>query len=482
MNRKTISVGYSEKDDFFDLVEGVYRPKEWCKKMNLHPFLYPDAYIPHLETKHRYSIWVGGNGSAKSTSKAKRFIQKSLEKGHFRLLFLRHNHSDNRSTTFLLFKGIIEKEGLTDEFNILESPMTFECKSTGNMMVSGGLDQTGKFSGLEDFTDIWFEEPITRSDGKIRMISHEQFEDLDSRLRMPNAKLTLHTTLNPISKQFFMYKGIFDPEIDTDPKKKANRVLTYDEIDYCHTTYKDNPFLPDSAVTVIEKFKGSRAEYGREGRWAEEKTGNEWIADFNRDIHVKSVGYLIDREIHSTFDFNLLPYQTNLLGQILRKQSGVLQVRIFKEYCLTPPLNTPENACKFAIEDFIKTYGYNIFSVYGDASGRYGYDAYRGIFDILEPYTHNDSDQVLRKNPFVRMARDLLNEILRGEYPDIELVIDESCVNLILDLETLQTAPDGFDNEKDKSGVERKGHCYSALIYFLAVIFSHLLKQNKGKS
>lgn len=80
------------------------------------------------------------------------------------------------------------------------------------------------------------------------------------------------------------------------------------------------------------------------------------------------------------------------------------------------------------------------------------------------------------------MARDLLNEILRGEYPDIELVIDESCVNLILDLETLQTAPDGFDNEKDKSGVERKGHCYSALIYFLAVIFSHLLKQNKGKS
>ena len=197
LNTKTVS--YSERHKYFDFVDGNYIKKDWCKKINLHPFLYPDIFIPHLEPKERYSVWVGGNGSAKSTSKARRFIQRALQKKHFRLLFLRHNHADNRSTTFLTFKGIIKKEGLEDRFHILESPMVIVCKDTGNMLISGGLDQTGKFSGLEDFTDIWFEEPITRSNSKVKMITHEQFEDLDRRLRMPNAKLTMHVTLNPIS-------------------------------------------------------------------------------------------------------------------------------------------------------------------------------------------------------------------------------------------------------------------------------------------
>lgn len=474
----TITVAYKDRHKYFNLVEGKYEIKQSCKDLNLHPFLFPDAFVPHLEPKERYSIWVGGNGSAKSTTKARSFIMRALRKKHFRLLFLRHNHSDNRSTTFLMLKGVVEKEGLTDQFHILESPMVIVCKETGNMLISGGLDQTGKFSGLEDFTDIWFEEPITRSDGKIKMITHEQFEDLDSRLRMPNAKLTMHVTLNPISKEFFVFKGIFDPKLEQNPEK---RLYSWDKINYCHTTYLDNPFLPQEAIDVILNFKGIRAEYGKKGEWATEKTGQEWLDEFDRDRHVRSIGYIKDLPIHSGFDFNLLPYQTNVLLQILRKHSGILQIRVFKEYCMKPPLNTPENACKALKADYLEPIGFNSITVYGDASARHGYDGYRGIFEEYEAYTHEDSDQIMRSNGYVNTRRDMTNEILSGNIDDIEFVIDEECYNTILDLETLQTAPAGFNPEKDKNGVEQKGHCYSALSYILAKLFPHLLKENKGR-
>jgi hypothetical protein len=341
------------------------------------------------------------------------------------------------------------------------------------MMISAGLDNTGKLSGIDDVTDIWFEEPITRSNGKIEMITHEQFEDLDSRLRMPNSKLTMHLTLNPISKQFFLYKNLLDTNI-----KEEDKLYDLEDWDICNSTYLDNPFLPESYISTINKWKGDRYTYGKLGEWVDEKTGNEWLHEFSKEKHVKNVPYVTGLEVHKGFDFNMLPYQTCIDMQMYKKKDGKYQVRIFKEYCLRPPLNSPENACKFFIQDFIEPYGYNTVNIYGDASGRYGYDNYYGIFKELEMYTlHESSDMVLKKNPPIRMARDLMNELLSGVH-NIDIVIDKECVNLIYDLETLQTGPDGFDNAKVK-GVETKGHCYSALVYILAVIFDYLMKHNQ---
>jgi hypothetical protein len=467
------SVPYSDREKGFDYIDNKYITKNRFKSEGLHLFLFPDKFYNHLETTKRYSLWVGGNGSAKSTSKARYFIAKCLKDSHFRLLFVRHNHVDIRSSVFLMFKGIIEKEGLSDYFTILESTMIIVCKTTGNMMISAGLDNTGKLSGIDDVTDIWFEEPITRSNGKIEMITHEQFEDLDSRLRMPNSKLTMHLTLNPISKQFFLYKNLLDTNI-----KEEDKLYDLEDWDICNSTYLDNPFLPESYISTINKWKGDRYTYGKLGEWVDEKTGNEWLHEFSKEKHVKNVPYVTGLEVHKGFDFNMLPYQTCIDMQMYKKKDGKYQVRIFKEYCLRPPLNSPENACKFFIQDFIEPYGYNTVNIYGDASGRYGYDNYYGIFKELEMYTlHESSDMVLKKNPPIRMARDLMNELLSGVH-NIDIVIDKECVNLIYDLETLQTGPDGFDNAKVR-GVETKGHCYSALVYILAVIFDYLMKHNQ---
>lgn len=470
--KNTKAVKYSERFRYFELVDGKYIIQQWCKNINLHPFLFPDKFYNHLETEKRYSLWVGGNGSAKSTSKARYFIMRLLKQDFCRVLALRHNQTDLRNSVFLMLKGIITKDGLDDDFTVLEN-MTIICNSTKNMILFAGLDNVGKLSGIDDVTDIWFEEPITRSKSKINMITHDEFVDLDSRLRMPNAKLTMHLTLNPITKNFFIYKNLINPKPEEEVK------LNIEDWDICNSNYLDNPFLPDDYIKVVQGFTGIRAEYGRDGTWAEERTGNEWLSNFIKSKHVKNVPYVVGLEVHKGFDFNMLPYQTCIDLQLIRLKNGKFQVRVFKEYCLKPPLNSPENACKFFIEDYIQPYGYNSVNIYGDASGRYGYDNYYGIFKELERYTnHQDSDQVLKKNPPLRMARDLINEILSGIH-NIEMLIDEECVNLINDLETLQTAPDGFDPERDKQGVETKGHCYSALVYILAVIFDYLMKHNQ---
>jgi phage terminase large subunit len=465
------SVPYSDKEKGFDYIDNKYITKNRFKSQGLHLFLFPDKFYKHLETEKRYSLWVGGNGSAKSTSKARYFIAKCLKDSHFRLLFVRHNHVDIRSSVFLMFKGIIEKEGLGDYFTILESTMIIVCKTTGNMMISTGLDNTGKLSGIDDITDIWFEEPITRSNGKIEMITHEQFEDLDSRLRMPNVKLTMHLTLNPISKDFFIYKNLINP------KNEEERKYKLEDWDICNSNYLDNPFLPDDYIKLVEGFKGHRRQYGTIGEWVDEQTGNEWVHSFDADKHVKPVAYITDLPVHKSFDFNMLPYQTCLDLQIYRKKNDVLQIRVFKEYCLKPPLNTPENACNFFIQDYIEPYGYNNILIYGDASGKFGYNNYHNLFTILKPYLPEGYDQVFIANPPLRMARDLINEILDGEH-QLEMIIDPCCENLIKDLQTLQTTADGFDNEK-KKGIEAKGHCYSALVYVVCKIFEHLMKHKQ---
>jgi phage terminase large subunit len=469
---KAISIRYSQRFDYFDLIDNKFVPKPELKSNGFLPFLYPDKFYENLETEKRYLVWIGGNSSSKSTSKARYFLQKLLSSKFCRVLVLRHHQKDIRNSVYAMLNGIIKKDNLEKYFTCLETSMMIICNITGNQIISSGLDDTGKLSGVDDLTDIWFEEPITRADGKVKMITHEQFEDLDSRLRMPNQKLTMHMTLNPISKDFFLFKGLLNPEI------KPNEILlNINKFHICNSTYKDNPFLPKDAIEVIENFKGIRRQYGALGEWTDELTGNEWVHFFNPDKHVKPVAYITDLPVHKSFDFNMLPYQTCLDLQIYRKKNDVLQIRIFKEYCLTPPLNSPENACNFFIQDYIEPYGYNNIIVYGDASGKFGYNNYHNLFTILKPYLPEGYDQVFSANPPLRMARDLINEILEGEH-QLEMIIDPSCENLIKDLQTLQTTADGFDNEK-KNGVEAKGHCYSALVYVVCKIFEHLMKHNQ---
>lgn len=235
------------------------------------------------------------------------------------------------------------------------------------------------------------------------------------------------------------------------------------------------------------------------------KTGGEWITTFRRDKHVSKVDFLQGLAIYQTWDFNVSPYMTCLAAQILevvryiddagmkyttpaagRRPIQVEQVRIYKKYCFRAPRNTTKAIC----EQF--TADHNIFTdtvfYYGDASGNSQIPGlgsttnYKLIADYLAPFINNNSKRVKGTNMEVFTRRDLVNSILAGEFPHIEVIIDESCTELIEDLEECKQGPNGkvkqmVEDPATGAKYQKYGHCTDALEYLLCELYKHLIKK-----
>lgn len=224
------------------------------------------------------------------------------------------------------------------------------------------------------------------------------------------------------------------------------------------------------------------------------KSGGEWYPRFREDKHVKRVPYVPGVAVHSTWDFNVVPYMTNLNGQITfenryldevgtkyrEPQPGfkfleVMVIRIYKEYCFEPPLNSTDAVC----EQFIADHGPETeLFYYGDAHGLRripGMGAitnYKIIEEKLWRYLNNDSKKVKDPNVGVFKRRDLMNKIFGGQIPSIEIEIDEeNCPQLVADCGLVKLGPKGKLKEKDsKTGVEKRGHPTDALEYLVSEV------------
>lgn len=247
---------------------------------------------------------------------------------------------------------------------------------------------------------------------------------------------------------------------------------------YVPAKITDNPFVPRSYYKSLRENM-SYGNYKRfvEGDWEYvEKTGLEWVNQFDYGQHCEKVQFIKNWDVDLSFDFNDLPYTTMLACQKI-VVDDLIYARVFDEYCLVPPLNYAEACCERFIEDYPQQFGYVPLSVYGDASGKWGGNIYRGIFKTIEAYSHNNTDRVITRNPILTTARDMINRVLANK-THVRLSIDrDRCPNLIKDLDSLQTAAKGFDPERI-NGVETKGHTYSALSYWLSESFPELLAEN----
>lgn len=225
------------------------------------------------------------------------------------------------------------------------------------------------------------------------------------------------------------------------------------------------------------------------------KTGAEYYPHFNRLAHVAPTPYIPGLVVHGMWDFNVLPYMTHICAQVERTTWYVdaanrwhrdpapdrwtangMRIRVYKEYCLKNPFNSIEGCYNAFKEDHPTLNG--AYTYYGDASGKNripGYGEVTNFGNIKTLFTwflHNDSDQVPTKNPPILIRRDLVNRLLEGKLPGVELVIDPACIQLIRDLEACKTGPNGKLKEYDtdpesKAKFEKIGHTSDALEYFL---------------
>lgn len=285
---------------------------EKLRATGILPIVANDIYLENRFRPERVQISYGGSGSGKSDWKATELLLKCLLNKYCRVLFLRKYQTQVRDSQFLLFKGVIKRYGLEKFFHVKESEMDIICTTTGNMLLSGGLDDVDKLKSVPDITDIWIEEPIDRKGS----VSSTDFTELNRRLRTPLASNHIHMTFNPISKESWIHDYFF----------KSNSYGAF----ILKTTYLDNYFSPESEKKQFDVLKEKKYEeylvYAL-GEWGSLKQGLVFpeytiIQDFPNDC--KKSGYGLD--------WGFYPDPTALVRCGIRNGILILHEVIYDQY------------------------------------------------------------------------------------------------------------------------------------------------------
>lgn len=217
------------------------------------------------DNRQRYVVCKGGGGSGKSYGIAQLLVYRMIaEEGH-NCLVIRKVGNTLRESCFNLLKEVIYLYGCEKLFIINKTEMSIECIN-GNRFILRGLDDAEKIKSINGITDIWVEEASEIEVG--------QFRQLDIRLRgrSKNPK-QMFLTFNPISISHWLKAEFFD-------NRKANSIVL-------ETTYKDNKFLDEEAIKVLEEFKISDPYFYMVyclGHWG--IVGGSYFREFRDDIHV----------------------------------------------------------------------------------------------------------------------------------------------------------------------------------------------------
>lgn len=243
------------------------------------------------------------------------------------------------------------------------------------------------------------------------------------------------------------------------------------------STYHNAPNLPSNYIDNQKSNLHSKLQdmliYGNPFS----NTGGEFYKCFLRTKHVLDVrtldqaifngerAYNKDIPLHISFDFNVNPYITCTIWQII----GGKKIIEIDEICLANPINTTADVCK----EFIRRYqGHQAgLFIYGDPSGRQqdtrsekGFNDFTLIMRALNQFKPNL--RIAAAAPPVVMRGNFINTILEKGFEGLEIFIHDKNVKSINDFIYLKEASDGTKlKEKTKdtnTGVsyEKYGHCF----------------------
>lgn len=233
------------------------------------------------------------------------------------------------------------------------------------------------------------------------------------------------------------------------------------------------------------------------------KTGGEYFPHFNRKKHVRPVTFVQSIPVCQSWDFNVVPYMTCLCGQIRYatrylddvgqkhetpavgyKPLNVMVIGIYKEYCLESPHNSTDSVC----DHFMNDHDPRLTEVnyYGDCHGLHRIPGlgnvtnFKMIEDKIYVYLHNFSKKVKDPNVGPAHRRDLINKILEGKIPTVEIEIDPSCVKTIKDMEKVKLGKNGkIKEEAEDPNTKKKyqvvGHTSDALEYLVSEVCKEFL-------
>lgn len=230
----------------------------------------------------------------------------------------------------------------------------------------------------------------------------------------------------------------------------------------------DNPHIGADEVRALETIFPLETPGGRIrllGEWLPGIGGSRAYPSFNSSIHVRPQPHPLERRpLCFIWDFNVEPLVT-LVGQ---RQENLF--RVFTELVLEEG-NIPD-MCQMFYERFGGHRG-EIY-VYGDSTGQgrtaqYGKSDYATIQNELRRNGINVRMKVPPKNPLVVDRVSSMNRVLKNEQGLACIEIDESCNELITDLEQVLLDPRGGIKKSHniKDTYYRRTHSSDALGYWV---------------
>lgn len=229
--------------------------------LNLKKSQFVPKFFPYLlDYSHRWEIYMGSAGSAKSYFITQKLIVRAC-KEPIKILVCRRYGSTIRNTCFSLFKEILAKWKLLPFVKIRETDFNIRF-SNGSEIIFMGLDEETKLLSLNGIGAIFIEEAYE--------VPKPIVEQLNLRLRGRTENQQIIMAFNPISANHWLKEFCDNP-----PSSFV----------FVHSTYKDNPFLNIEYIQQLEELyvrNPAKARVFCDGEWGVDAEGlvlTNWIVE-----------------------------------------------------------------------------------------------------------------------------------------------------------------------------------------------------------
>ncbi len=192
------------------------------------------TFLPLFTDTSRYLVLKGGGGSGKSIFAGRKILERAINEKKHRFLVCRKVGKTLRDSCFRQLIAQIREYYPDVKFKANQSDMRITFPESEGEILFSGLDDVEKLKSIFHITGIWIEEASE--------LLENDFNQLNIRLRgeTPFYKQII-LTFNPINILHWLKTRFFDHSPEN---------ATIHE-----STYRDNRFLDDAAIKVLEDFR-----------------------------------------------------------------------------------------------------------------------------------------------------------------------------------------------------------------------------------
>lgn len=193
-----------------------------------------DLFQRNELSKSATVINKGGAGSSKSHSLCQVFIYRLTTRNNYKLLISRKTLPALKISAYKLFIDLLKDYDYYQHCDHNKSERTLKIGT--NYVHFTGIDDPEKIKSTE-WNDIWMEEA--------NEFTYDDYLTLQIRNRAPGYHNQIFLSLNPVDENVWI----------------NTKVISQEDCDVIHSTYRDNPFLPDVAKQQIENLKNIDENY-----------------------------------------------------------------------------------------------------------------------------------------------------------------------------------------------------------------------------